>query len=237
MKKFSTYGLMGIAIISLTFILLMLSPFFLIKDIYIEGIDNITREEVITTLGLNENTNLLAFNTFNAKNKLKKNNYVDKITIKKILPSSIKISITEKEIYGYIPYINNFLYIAKDGEVIDVQTNYTKKLPIITGLNFDFFVMGEKLKVDNQEKFNVVVNFTNIFHQKDILEEIVKIDVTDIFDIHLHIGNIDVIMGDSSDLNIKINTLIEILKSIDTNEKGFLYLNDIDKSPIFKYIT
>lgn len=237
MKKISIYCLMGIAIVSFILILLMLCPYFLIKTINIEGLDNITREEIITTLNLDKDTNLLAFNTVSAKSKLSQNNYIDSIKIKKVFPSTLEIYVIEKEIYGYVPYTNNFLYIGKDGEVIDVKTSYSKQLPIITGLEFKFFVLGEKLKVDNEEKFNIVVNFTNIFHQKDLLEDIIKIDLTDIYNIQLKIGNITVVMGDSSNLNTKINTLIEILKNIDTNQKGILYLDDTYKSPTFKYIT
>lgn len=238
MKKSSIiYILMGIAVISSVLIFIMLCPYFLINNIKIESLNNVTRQEVITDLDLDTSTNLFAFNTLKAKKTLLKNNYIAHVNIKKIFPSTLEIYIEEKEIYGYIPYVNNFIYMGKDGEVIDVKTSYNKKLPIITGLEFDFFVLGEKLNVDNAEKFNLVVDFTNIFYEKNILNEVVKIDISNIYDIRLNIGNITVIMGDKSNLNVKINTLVEILKNLDTNEKGFLYLNDEYKSPIFKYIT
>ena len=81
------------------------------------------------------------------------------------------------------------------------------------------------------------MEITNSIKDKKYLKEILKIDVSDLEDIHLYMENLDIVLGNREAINIKMNTLNEILKNFTPTEKGFLYIDDINKAPIFKYIT
>ena len=48
---------------------------------------------------------------------------------------------------------------------------------------------------------------------------------------------LDIVLGNTDALSLKMNTLDEILKNFTPEERGFLYINDVSKLPIFKYIT
>ena len=237
MKKIYTYILMGIALISLIFLLLMLSPWLYISNIKVEGLKTLDQANVIKQLSLDKPTNILSFNSFVAKKRLKENYYVEDVTVKKKLPNTVTITIKERDIVGYIPYSNSYLFIDKSGMVIDTKQSFTQNLPIIYGLSFDSFTIGKKLKTDNQDAFLVVMEITNYIKDKEQLANILKIDVSDLQDIHLYMDKIDIVFGNTDAINIKMNTLNEILKNFTPQEKGFLYINDISKLPIFKYIT
>lgn len=237
MKKIYTYILMGIALISLIFLLLMLSPWLYISNIKVEGLKTLDQANVIKQLSLDKPTNILSFNSFVAKKRLKENYYVEDVTVKKKLPNTVTITIKERDIVGYIPYSNSYLFIDKSGMVIDTKQSFTQNLPIIYGLSFDSFTIGKKLKTDNQDAFLVVMEITNYIKDKEQLANILKIDVSDLQDIHLYMDKIDIVFGNTDAINIKMNTLNEILKNFTPQEKGFLYINDISKPPIFKYIT
>lgn len=237
MKKIYTYILMGIALISLIFLLLMLSPWLYISNIKVKGLKTLDQANVIKQLSLDKPTNILSFNSFVAKKRLKENYYVEDVTVKKKLPNTVTITIKERDIVGYIPYSNSYLFIDKSGMVIDTKQSFTQNLPIIYGLSFDSFTIGKKLKTDNQDAFLVVMEITNYIKDKEQLANILKIDVSDLQDIHLYMDKIDIVFGNTDAINIKMNTLNEILKNFTPQEKGFLYINDISKPPIFKYIT
>lgn len=237
MKKRHIYTIAAIAIFIFIILILMLSPLFNIKDIEINGLKRLEKNEIIREVGLDKQDNLLAFNTVKAKASLKNNYYIQSIKISKKLPNKIIFNIKEREIAGYIPYINDYLYIDKNGLVVDIKPNYTESLPLIVGLKFDRFVLGEKLEIDDKEAFNIVMRFTNAISEKEIASSILKIDLSDLNDIHIYVGNIDVLIGKGDNINIKINTLIEIIKNIDIQEKGFLYLDDINSDPIFRLLT
>ncbi len=237
MKKIYIYIFMGIALIALIFMLLMLSPWLNIQNIEINGLETLEKPDVIRQMKLDKQTNILSFNSFVAKRRVKSNYYIEDVNVKRKLPNTVTINITERKIVGYILYINNYIYIDKEGMVVDVKSSYTEPLPIIYGLKFDSFIIGEKLKTDNDEAFEVVMEITNIIKNKENLKQILKIDISDLNDIHLYMEKLDIILGDREALNIKMNTLNEILKNFIPEEKGVLYIDDVNKSPIFKYIT
>lgn len=237
MKKIYIYILMSIALVALIFMLLMLSPWLNIQNIEVNGLETIEKPDIIRQMRLDKTTNILSFNRLIAKRRLKSNYYIQDIKVTKKLPNTVIINVTERKIVGYIPYISDYIYIDKDGMVIDVKSSYTQPLPIIYGLKFDSFIIGENLKTDNDEAFEIVMEITNSIKDKEYLKEILKIDVSDLEDIHLYMENLDIVLGNREAINIKMNTLNEILKNFTPAEKGFLYIDDINKAPIFKYIT
>ena len=237
MKKIYTYILMGIALLIFIVMLLMLSPWFNIKNIEINGLETLDKADIIRQVKLDKTTNILSFNNFIVKRRLKNNYYIESVKITKKLPNTIIIDISERQIVGYVPYINDYMYIDESGMVVDIKSSYTEQLPIIYGLNFDSFTIGKKLKTDNDEAFSIVMEITNAIKDKEDLKQILKIDISNLEDIHLYMENLDIILGNREGLNIKINTLNEIVKNFKPEEKGFLYIDDINKPPIFKYIT
>lgn len=237
MKKKHTYIIILIAFFIFILLILMLSPWLNIKQIEINGLKRLEESQIIREVGLDKETNLLAFNKWKAKASLKKNYYIQEVKIKKNFPNKIIFEIKERELAGYIPYINDYLYIDKSGFIVDIKPNYTEKLPIIIGLEFDRFTLGKTLDTENKDAFNTVMKFTNSLNGKEIATDILKIDVSNLKDIHLYIGKIDVIIGNGEDINIKVNTLIEIMKNLDMEQKGFLDLSDINSDPVFKLMT
>ena len=237
MKKIYTYFLMVIAIIALSFILLMLSPWFIIENIEVNGISKIEKTDIIRELRLDKKTNILNFNSFIAKRRLKNNYYVENVKVSKKFPNTVKITISERDIVGYILYINDYIYIDKDGLVIDIKPNYKEKLPIVYGLDFNNFIIGKKIKTTNNNAFNIVMEITRHIKNSEKLKDIIKIDISNLEDIHLYTDKIDIILGNNEAINIKMNILNEILKKFQPEEKGVLYLDDVNRSPIFKYIT
>ena len=237
MKKIYTYILMGIALLIFIVMLLMLSPWLNIKNIEINGLETLEKADIIRQIKLDKTTNILSFNNFIVKRRLKNNYYIESVKLTKKLPDTVTIDITERQIVGYVPYINDYMYIDESGMVVDIKSSYTEPLPIIYGLNFDSFTIGKKLKTDNDEAFSIVMEITNAIKDKEDLKQILKIDISNLEDIHLYMENLDIILGNREGLNIKINTLNEIVKNFKPEEKGFVYIDDINKPPIFKYMT
>lgn len=238
MKKTSIKIATVSAILVFLILIIMICPVFYINDVVVTGIENLKEEQIISTVGLNnKTTNIFAFNSIKAKETLKQNPYIEDVKIIKNLPESIAFEITERKIRGYIPYMSSYLYINDDGRVIDVQTSYVKQLPVVIGLNFSKFTLGEILEVDNKEAFDVVVQLSKLMTKYEILEDVIKVDVSKPEDLHLYVNNIDVLFGTFEDLNWKMSTLNEIIKKIPEEDKGFLDISNSNKTPRFTYLT
>ena len=237
MKKIYIYILGTVTLVAFGFMLLMLSPWLNIQNIEVRGIKLLDEATVIKELKLDKPTNILAINSVVAKRRMKNNYYVEDINIIKKFPNKIVVDVKERRLIGYIPCIDNFLYIDTQGRVIDSRPDFKEPLPIIYGLNFDKFTIGKILETENEEAFFVVMEIVANIEEKQNIKGINKIDISDFNDIHLYTDKLDIFLGDSEEINIKINILDAILKKFKPEEKGFLYINDINKAPIFKYMT
>ena len=184
-----------------------------------------------------EGINIIFFNKKRAENFIIKDTYIESCNIVKKLPNTLDIEIKERKVRGYVPYMGSYLYIDEYGRVLDIKTSYIEQLPIVKGLNFNEFKIGEILNVDNKDSFEVVVRISQMMTKYELLDFVVSIDVSNPNDIHAYSNNIEVLLGDISDYDRKIRTMSEIIKQIPKEDRGTLDLRDMSKPIIFKYLT
>lgn len=211
------------------------SPYFQINTIQINGLDNLTEEQVKSMLTTNEGNNIFSFSASKCEKRLSKSHYVESVSVSRDLPHTIVIDLNEYKLRGYVPYMGSYLYINENGLILDIQKNITKQLPVILGLNFDSFTAGEILRVDNPSAFSTMVELSRLFDKYQLLTDIIKVDVTNVNDIHLYVNKVDVEFGDMDNANRKILMLIEVLKQLDTNYAGILNLTGDNAT--FEYLT
>ncbi len=217
--------------------LLLTSSIFHITQIRVEGNEHYSDEEICQKINLTSNMNFFSFRFRKAKTTLEHDPYIKKGIIRFVFPNQIHIKIEERKVRGYVPYMGAYLFIDENGQVLETSTYFTEKLPIVHGLEFEHFRVGEAIKVQNQESFDILIKTAHLIVKYNILEEIVKIDVKDSKDIHIHIRSIDVMLGDATDYDEKIRMMLEILKHIPEQDRGFLDIRDANRPPIFKYLT
>jgi cell division protein FtsQ len=221
--------------LAVVFAALCFFPYFNIDEIQVNGIESLTQEQVIEICNLEKTHNLFAFNTIKAKNALKQNNYVEDVSFKKSLPHTLIINVEEYKVRGYIPYMNAYLYIDENGRVLDSRPDMQAQLPIVSGLKFDSFTIGEVLKTDNPQTYKAVKDMSALFTSYEMLSDVIKVDVSDTDNIHLYVNKVDVKFGSFEGANDKIVTLNEILKQMDTSVAGVLDLTAT--TPTFKYMS
>lgn len=238
MKKIAIKLFAVTVILSAIAVVLLVCPLFNIETVNISNNNYVTKQYILETLNLDKNVkNLFAFNTIEGKKKLLENSYIKNVSFQRKLPDILNIIITERKIRGYVPYMNSYLFIDDEGRIIDVKSSIEEKLPIVVGLSFKSFEVGKILQADNSEAFNVVVEFTKLMTKYELIDDVVRIDVSNTDSIHLYINDIDVIFGNFDDYNWKISALNEILKKLPENSKGFLDISESDETPIFTLIT
>lgn len=225
------------AVVCFVLLGLMMFPGFYIKEININDLKNITKQEVYFACGLGEkNVNLLAFNSIKAQNELEKNPFVYKVSFKRKLPNTLNIEIIERTTRFYIPYMDKFLYMDGDGRVLKIAPNYTESLPVVAGINFTSFQLGNLLDAENKESFNVIVELSKLMKHYDILEKVYKVDVSDTDDIHMYSGDIDILFGSFEEANLKVSRIKPILEQLESNSKGFLHLEYPEQPPVFEFM-
>lgn len=170
-------------------------PVFNIKSIEISGNENLSKEQIESMLNTKVGNNIFAFNKTKALKNIKSNNYVEEVSIHRKLPSTITVNIKEYKLRAYVPYMGSYLYINDYGRILDTQKTFKKQLPVVEGLKFNQFTLGEVLQVDNPSAFDTVVQLSKLFEKDQLLNTIVQVDVSDENDIHFYVGKIDVEFG------------------------------------------
>ena len=232
MKKSGTVAaLLGMCVV-LTVILLLFLPVFHITTYKVTG-NELVSEDTIIAAARDNNENIFAYSKRRAVKALKKNNYIENARIIKHFPREIEIEITERKIRGYVEFTGSYLYLSDNGLVIDVQSEIKHPAPIITGLKFDTFTVGEVLNTDDPDAFDAMKDLSALFNRYQLMNDVLKVDITDPDDIRFYCGSVQVIYGENDGSTGKILTLIEILKKLDTSIPGTLDLTL--ENPTFTY--
>lgn len=232
-NKLYIFSAIGVIILFAAIALFML-PNFDISEIQINGLDNISEEEARAMLTFKEGDNIFLAGGHKSEENIRANNYVESVKIKKALPSTVVVDITEYKLRAYVPYMGRYLYINDMGKVLDVKDGIKKQLPVVEGLKFNNFTLGEVLKVDNLSNFDTVVELSRLFEKYSLLGEVVRVDVSDVSEIHFYIGKIDVIFGGIDNANRKMLVLIEVMKQLDSQYPGRLNLTG--ENAAFEYL-
>ena len=152
----------------------------------------------------------------------------------KITPlNSVKITIYEKKIIGYVNYMGSNMYFDKDGTIVESSTEVIEGIPKITGLNFDSIILYETLPVGSDKVFRLILDTTQILQKYRIAVD--KIYISDNKEVTLYIEQIKVELGTGEDMNDKIRSLNDMLpnlqglsgtldiKKYNTNNDGYTF--------------
>ena len=125
----------------------MLSDFFMVTKIEVEGNKYYTQAQVVEMSGLKTGYNIFKMSTKGCKELLLEDPYIKAVEIKKIPRSTIKLIITERTEYAAVPYGNEYVLIDDEGMVLRV-TDTEPVLPLLGGMNIIAMNPGSPLDVE-----------------------------------------------------------------------------------------
>ena len=100
-------------------------------------------------------------------------------------------------------------------------------IPVVDGLSFSEFKIGEMLGIQNDDAFLAVRDMINVLKEYEYVDKVKEIDVYNLEEIHLYVDNLDVIMGEIGDFDKKLQWLIA---THETYDMGILDLSQVVKS-------
>lgn len=155
-----------LAVLASALLVLML-PAFHIKEIQVEGLSVIGKEELLSTSGIElgdhilsnlggEIIPMLTFRYGNIEKKLEyEYPYIQSIVIQIMFPSKIKITVTERMKIGYLEVPDGFAVIDKEGYIVEMSGNSVPAgVPLMEGLPVRSAMLGEKLDLSDDQGFN-----------------------------------------------------------------------------------
>lgn len=195
-----------------------------IKNVYVEGNLHYTNQEIKEIVMEGPLGNNSLYLSLRYRNKgIEDIPFVDVMDVEVLAPDTIKIIVYEKALAGYIEFMDNYLYFDRDGYVVENSDVMTEGIPLVTGFDFEYVVMGEKLPVKNEIIFTNVMDITNLLSKYKLTAD--KIYFASESEITMFFGDVKVVLGNTKKLEEKIMNLPQFLSNL-SGMKGTLNLEN-----------
>ena len=189
------------------------SNVFIIKKVAVLGNPTMSGEDVKKRTENLIGQNIFYINENNIINEAKKNPYVENVEISKSYPKQVNIKISEKL---------GIYYINKDGYnyILDGKSNLLEKtdnvenrsLVNVIGIDLKDVELGDKT-LDNGRMLDFLDVFYQIIKKNPTNYNINVIDVSDLMNIKVYIGNVEGRLGNDENIPDKMNKLLHIVEN------------------------
>ena len=225
-------GVKVLTVIAILAILLGIGAFVFekhtIKTVYVEGNAHYTKEEIQNMVmdGPLGNNSLYLSLKFRDKG-MENVPFVDVMNVSIISPDTIKITVYEKSLVGYVKYLDTNMYFDKDGYVVESSAVRIQGIPQVTGLAFDYMVLDEPLPVEDAEVFTSILDITKLLKKYELESE--KIFFHASGDITVYFGDVKVALGNEpARMEDKITLLPTFLPELE-GKTGTLQMEKYDE--------
>ena len=229
-----------ICVMAFSAVVFMFSPFFYIRDIVTSGENAVSRTEILDRLETDSTTNLLFFNTRAARNRIMENLYVADVNFRKEFPGRLHVQVRERRLASYVEHTpGSFLYIDEEGRVLEVRPFISQQLPIVEGLNFTRFALGEILEVPDANAFNIATLYARLLYRHDLVSRVTHINVSDTENTRILVGYIEFNVGGLTGAEARVRIIAGILAEMPEAEfaRGFVDLRETRGEYFFEILT
>lgn len=211
-------GILNFLLLAFYFVLIH----YAVKNVIVDGNKHYSAEEIksmIMTGWLGDNSLYLSIKYKNKE--IKDVPFVETMDVVVQSNDTIRISVYEKALAGYVEYLGRYMYFDNEGVVVEASKVTTKGIPQVTGISFDHVVLHEKLPVENDAIFQDVLTITKLLNKYDIICDRIQFDKD--YNVTLGYGDVKVSIGRLENLDEKLMQLPYILPTLE-GKKGTLDL-------------
>ena len=218
MYRLKKAGIIALAIVASGAVILGAGWYFkskyTVSNVYVEDNVHYTDEEIKAIVMQGRWGNNSKYLAFKYKNREIDNiPFVDAIDVDVLSDDTIRIRVFEKPVIGYVRYLGSNMYFDKDGYVVESNDTITVGVPLVTGIVFDHMALGEKLQIENEKAFDMILLLKNILYKGDEPLYADKINISSRNELTVYFGGIEVSLGDDmATLEDRITQLRGILK-------------------------
>ncbi len=199
-----------------------------VQNVYVEGNVHYTEEEIKEIVMEGPLGNNSLYLSMKYKNKGVENiPFVDVMDVSILSPDTVKITVYEKALAGYVKYLDTYMYFDKDGCIVESSSVKTVGVPQITGLSFDHLVLGESLPIENTEVFDTILNLTKLLNKYKLIAD--KIYFHTSGEITIYFEDVKVALGkETALLEDKIMLLPAFLPELE-GKSGILQMENFEE--------
>lgn len=195
-----------------------------VTTVYVDGNVHYTNEEIMDMVMGGRFGNNSLFLSLKYKDKGMENiPFIQAMDVTIEAKDTIRITVYEKALAGYVSYLGQYIYFDKDGIVVETSIEKTAGIPQVTGLKFDRVILHEALPVEKPEVFDEILNITQQLDKYSMSADRIYFDSN--YQVTLVFGEAKVALGLDGYMDEKIMKLQYILPNL-IGEKGTLDMRE-----------
>jgi len=237
-KKVRFLILLVIIMISTLITLCIKLPYFNITKLEILGNSNASKTQINDSVKGKLGSNIISASFNDSKDQIMKNPYVLGVTLKKVLPNKVIITIQEKVAVFY-GKVNSFYYILdNEGFILEKRSNIKDmNLVKLTGFSYEKYEVGDLIGAKDDRKISILKELTTIideYRKANSNSNITMVDVSDVLDVKVYSGEMCIKFGTTLDLKNKFNKAINIITQLKyEGEKGYVDVSSSGNPVVF----
>lgn len=218
-KNNSVLRRIGLRILKITVFLILPAVIFItafeLKNISVTGSSRYNKEQIMDWLINSEadNNTLIMYMKYKYFTDVRIP-FVEKISMKIEDRNSISIRVYDKRIIGCIEFMGDYLYFDKDGIIVESTSERLADIPLVEGLKYNKIVLNEKLEVQKEGLFDVILNLTQQIEKQKL--EVDTISFNNQYEVTVDLGEIKAMLGKRS----TYDEILAKLKNIAAEAKG-----------------
>lgn len=210
------------------------APIFNIKEIIFVGASAITKDKSLEVVKDRIGVNIFTVSEKQMKNDLFQDKYLKEISISRKGLNTLEVSVVEEAPVFYIDEGINKKIISDDLYVLEIVQDISQRNVVeIKGLDATSCDIGAKIEVDNV--YSGVLKTLYPYVAKNHQElKFDSIDISNIVDIKGYMGEVEIFIGDDSDMHSKMENIYRIMLDDKINlKKGYINVS-FQGSPVIK---
>lgn len=229
-------GVRGFVFTSVSFIVICaalvlgMSVFFRVSNIEVVGADRYTKDEIVSASGIKDGDNLVFINRTAISERLyAKLMYIGDITIKRKLPNTVVIDISESGPIAVLESDSGLWLVDRNCRLAEqCQTQDAENYIKIIGLSGVNAKKGEIVSVEDEDKpkKDFVIAILSALTDKNMTGDVSSIDVSNVSNAELEYldGRFVVKLGLNEKIEYKIGLLLGTVEKLDAKDTGSIDL-------------
>jgi len=199
----------------ISIIVYLQSPLSYIHTIEIDGNSVIEEEEIIKLSNLTTTTNIWTINELHIENLLEKHPIIESVQVKRKLPQTVQINVTEHKIIGFTKGNDGFHPILANGKIVEETKEIDRsEAPVLNNFTEQEYLerMAEELNATPDFIFNLISEIS--WEPSDKNKYKIIMYMNDGFTVHATIRN----------FSSKMEAYPSIVSQIKPGEKGIVHM-------------
>ncbi len=176
--------------------------YFTVDKVSVEGTDYLSASQVLENTNIKTGTNIWDVHGIIEKHKIKENEYVDTVKIKRKLPNEIVVTITEKTGLAQFQKGKKYIITDNDGKVIEIAKEQ-RRVTLVEGFDVKKAKLHDKITFESDKSYDKVMNLLAKTSDGDLFFK--KVNVSD--------GRVTAYIYDDLKVKGSYSNVIDSLKS------------------------